>query len=256
MKMNGTAAAVPTAIPPSEVALTRLVSNPLPATIPDVVTLMQAIDNVLPSNDGLKWFNKLYLMVTQEVMKRPPAAGWNDPAWLTRLDVIFAGLYFSALRTWGTSRGATPSAWTALLESRYRPDVARIQFALAGMNAHINHDLPPALIQAGRQLHVPPREGTREYADYQHVNDLLVAVEPAAMQYLATGILGEIAEDLGKFGQVFAMWSVRKARDTAWHNAEILWDVRGIPTIADRYMDVIDGMTGFAGRGLLTPVKV
>lgn len=244
----------PPAAPPSEAALTKLVSTQPPTSIPQVVAKMQAIDAILPANDGLKWFNKLYLMVTQDVLNRPPGTVWNDPTWLDRLDVVFAGLYFNALRLWGTNRAAAPSAWEALLEARYRPGIARIQFALAGMNAHINHDLPLALVQSCTAMKIPPHEGTPEYADYENVNNILVAVEPQAMQYLATGIIGEIAEDLGKFGRLFAMWSIRAARNTAWHNAEILWEVRGIPTLADRYMDVIDGMTGFAGRGLLMPI--
>ena len=36
---------------------------------------MQSIDALLPNNDGLKWFNKLYLMVTQEIDGQPPATG-------------------------------------------------------------------------------------------------------------------------------------------------------------------------------------
>jgi len=32
------------------------------------------------------------------------------------------------------------------LNRRNRTDIARIQFALAGINAHINHDVPLAII--------------------------------------------------------------------------------------------------------------
>ncbi len=45
----------------------------------------------LPSSDGLKWFNLLYLKVTQQVETHPPPDGWENPLWLTRLDVVFAG---------------------------------------------------------------------------------------------------------------------------------------------------------------------
>ncbi len=243
-----------TAIPPSEVALTQLVSGPPPATIEQVIARMRAIDAILPSNDGVKWFNRLYLMVTQDILSRTPPGGWKQPLWLSHLDVVFANLYFGALLDWGRNRAATPGAWEALFEARYRPNLARVQFALAGMNAHINHDLPFALVRTGNEMGIPPRDDSPQHVDYQAVNDILAAVEPQAMQVLATGIIGELAEDLGRFGQLFAMWSIRRARDTAWHNAQILWELRSMPMLFDRYQDVIGGMTGFAGRGLLTPI--
>ena len=55
-----------------------LVSGPAPVTIADVVARMQAIDAQLPSNDGIKWFNRLYLMVTQQVDLHPPGGGWKS----------------------------------------------------------------------------------------------------------------------------------------------------------------------------------
>ena len=51
---------------------------------------MQNIDTLLPDDDGLKWFNLLYLFVTRQVRDNPPANGFADVAWLTRLDVVFA----------------------------------------------------------------------------------------------------------------------------------------------------------------------
>jgi len=36
---------------------------------------------------------------------------------------------------------AVPSSWNAMLRARFTAGIDRIQFALAGMNAHINHDL-------------------------------------------------------------------------------------------------------------------
>jgi len=74
--------------------LLEIVSSAKPSTIGDVVAVMQNIDGVLPGNDGLKWFNKMYMMVTQEIDAQAPAGGWKDAAWLTRLDVVFAGFYF------------------------------------------------------------------------------------------------------------------------------------------------------------------
>jgi hypothetical protein len=47
--------------------LLPIVSAAQPVTIADVIQVMQNMDDLLPNDDGLKWFNKLYLMVTQEI---------------------------------------------------------------------------------------------------------------------------------------------------------------------------------------------
>src|SRR5579872_1843042 len=69
-------------------------------SIDDVVGTMQAIDNLLPSADGLKWFNLLYLTVTQKVDSAVAAQQWKDSAWVARLDVVFAQFYFRAISNW------------------------------------------------------------------------------------------------------------------------------------------------------------
>src|SRR5579863_3026265 len=112
-----------------------------PQSISDVLQLMQTIDNTCVDEDGLKWFNWLYLEVTQAVETRVAAGGFNDPAWLADLDVQFARLYFGALAS-ALRDQSSPGCWQALFERRNQTAVARIQFALAGINAHINHDLP------------------------------------------------------------------------------------------------------------------
>jgi hypothetical protein len=223
-------------------------------TIEQVIAVMQGLDAALLPGDGVKWFNLLYLRVTQGVYARPPATGWANKAWLTRLDITFAQLYFDALTTWSTSPATVPRAWAALFAARGRQDIERVQFALGGMNAHINHDLPLALMQTSAETGVVPDRNSPEYRDFEAVNGILSAVEPEALQFLATGIIGVVAQDLGTLGNVLAMWSVQTARDTAWTNAELLWQVRGMPAARDGLLLVLDRMTGFAGRGLLLPV--
>src|SRR5579859_2338239 len=125
-------------------------------SIGEVIQVMQSLDKMLLSTDGLKWFNLLYLSVTQAVYREPPAGGWNDQQWLTRLDITFARLYFDALAFSCTDQTKVPRAWMALFESRENPAIERVQFALAGINAHINHDLPLAAMQTGKDLRIPP----------------------------------------------------------------------------------------------------
>ena len=232
--------------------LIQIAGGPPPATIADVLTLMQRIDSLLPNSDGLKWFNLLYMRVTQQVDSNPPSGGWEASAWLTRLDVVFAQFYLTAILNWLKDPANVPGSWKALFEARFYPGVERIQFALAGMNAHINHDLALALLQADSELNLVPGKTSPQHDDFEHVNGLLEAALPQALQFLATGILGELAQDTGKIGRLLAIWNVRAARDLAWDLADHLRSLTGIErTMA---LTVQDQITGVVGRSLLLAV--
>ena len=196
--------------------LYNLVNAPALATIADVIARMQAIDALLPPTDGLKWFNRLYLMVTHQVDLNPPGGGaWQSPVWLLRLDVVFAGCYFRAVA--GARSGQPiPSAWSAMFEARHRTGIDRIQFALAGMNAHINRDLALALLATNADLNIVPASCSPEADDYQAVNQLLNSMMPSALTMLATDTLGVLAQDTGKVGRLLAFWDICRARDLAW----------------------------------------
>ena len=235
-------------MPSTDQPLLSLVTATPPTTIAEVIALMQAIDAILPPADGLKWFNRLYLMVTQQVDLNPPNGQWQSPAWLTRLDVVFANLYFSAVA--GSLTGATiPSAWSALFESRYQPNIDRILFALAGMNAHINHDLALALVSTDAELSVTPDANSPEHTDYQSVNALLQTLMPATLTMLATDTLGVLAQDTGKIGRVLAFWDIVQARNLAWDFANQL---RILPTpLQPAALAAQDSLTGALGRAIL-----
>ena len=232
----------------SDQQLYDLVSGPAPDTIAGVIARMQAIDALLPSNDGLKWFNRLYLMVTQQVDLQPPGGAWRSPVWLSRLDVVFAGLYFSAAAS-SLGGQSAPAAWNVLFEARFRAGIDRIQFALAGMNAHINHDLALALLATDAELNVVPAADSPEHADYQSVNGLLNTLMPATLTMLATDTLGVLAQDTGKTGRLLAFWDICHARDLAWDFANHLRSLPGLTREAA--LSAQDAMTGTLGRALL-----
>jgi Family of unknown function (DUF5995) len=225
-----------------------LVSGPASATIADVITRMQAIDALLPANDGIKWFNRLYLMVTQQVDLHPPGGAWRSPVWLIRLDVVFAGFYFNAVASF-LSGHDVPSAWSALFEARYRTGIDRIQFALSGMNSHINHDLALALLATDAELNLDPALDSPEFADYQSINVLLNTVMPSALTMLATDTLGVLAQDTGKIGRLLAFWNICRARDLAWDFANHLRSLAG-PS-RDVALSTQDALTGALGRAIL-----
>jgi len=234
-----------------DLELSQIVCAPTPATIKDVISRMQAIDALLAPHDGLKWFNRLYLMVTQQVDQHPPEGGWKNPDWLLRLDVEFAGLYFNAVQALLTAK-EVPSAWDALFEARHQPGIYRIQFALAGMNAHINHDLALALLNTDLESNVVPALDSPQHADYLSVNELLNSLMPSTLSMLASDTLGGLAEDTGKVGQLLAFWNICEARNLAWDFADHL---RILSALARNVaLSAQDKMTGALGRAILCAV--
>jgi len=237
------------AVAQEDQALYAVVGVKAPATIDEVIACMRSIDALLANDDGLKWFNRLYLMVTEQVDLHPPDGGWKDAGWLLALDVIFAGMYLRAVAGCLNGEDGVPGSWRALMESRHRPGVDRIQFALAGMNAHINRDLALALVATNAQRNVTPTLDSPQHADYEAVNGLLNTVMPSALTMLASDTLGVLAQDTGKVGRLLAFWDICKARELAWGFGSSL---RGLPEVAqDVAMTAQDQMTGVIGRAIL-----
>ncbi len=172
----------------------------------------------------------------------------------TTLDVVFANLYLTALRQGTAAVAAAPSAWRPLLLARPDRGIAKLQFALAGMNAHINRDLPVAIVQLYQATGGAPDRSDAHYADYQRVNAVLEAVETRVKAEFATGIIGVVDAAAGQLDDVVAMWSIRAARDAAWTHAELLWNLRQLPKLQNDFLTTLDNFTGFASRGLLAHV--
>jgi hypothetical protein len=224
-----------------------------PLTIERVIERMRTIEAELPERDGVACFNRMYLRVTEQVLEAVEGRKFRNRVFLERLDVIFAGLYLDAYSQGERDADRAPKPWVPLFESRGRGDVAPIQFALAGMNAHINHDLPIALVQTAGELGIRLRRPSAEWADFEDVNEILERTEDEVKRWFATGVLGELDRAFGRVDDVIAMWSVSRAREHAWIAADMLEEVRGSPTLRDGWLTALGRMVGFAGRGLLCP---
>jgi len=225
----------------------------VPQSIADVLQTLQTIDSVCLDGDGLKWFNWLYLQVTQAVAERDAGGGFTDPAWLAQLDVQFARLYFSALKS-SLSGQATSTCWQVLFTGRNQGAIARIQFALAGINAHINHDLPEAILTTCQVTGTTPDHSGMHYSDYTALNSTLDSLIESAKHSLNVRLFGGALPPLSHLEDTFAAWNVSAARESAWQNAEHLWQLRTIPSLASSFIDVLDGFTTVIGKALLVPV--
>jgi hypothetical protein len=224
-----------------------------PQTIADVLRSMLAIDAVCVDGDGLKWFNRLYFQVTQAVENQVNAGGFADAAWLSLLDVEFAKLYFSALRGFLVNNECS-GCWYAMLSVRNEEKIARIQFALGGVNAHINHDLPAAIVATCEKSNITPEHGTPQYADYTDLNNTLDGLIETAKKELHVRLLGDPLPPASRLEDSIGAWGTATAREQAWNHSEALWELRHLPAIAEGYLDGLDGLTTFGNKLLLVPV--
>ncbi|HMI98278.1 MAG TPA: DUF5995 family protein [Gaiellaceae bacterium] len=209
-----------------------------------------------PRGDGVAAFSALYLRVTEGVDEGLGATTFEEPNFVTQLDITFANLFFDALDAYMRNPASAPHAWVPLFEQRSRRRIEPLQFALAGMNAHINRDLPVAVVSTCTALRVELLRESREHADFERVNTLLAAVEANVRRAYLTGWVAFVDRLLHPFGHlddVLAIWSVESARDAAWANAETLWSLRNEPALAGAFLETLDKTIGFAGRGLLVP---
>jgi hypothetical protein len=224
--------------------------RPVGASVQDVIARLRRIDDELPPGDGAAVFNRMYLTVTETV-----AAGLEgdtvfvDPVFMEQLDVTFASLWIEA---YDAGVHQVPRAWAALFERRHDRGVLPIQFALAGMNSHIGHDLAVAVIQTCRQLDTWP-EHAGVHHDYEAVNQLLAACESKVRRSFLTAAGQDVDAHLGPVVHIVNSWNIDKARDVAWVNVETMWAIRQVGSLADRYRAALARTVGMASRCLLTP---
>ena len=221
-------------------------------SVAGAITVMEAIGAALPAADGLACFNRMYLDVTRQVNSQLGQGFFADPAFMTHLDVAFANLYFAAAGAAGTP-AAVPLAWRPLVEQRAAAGIEPVQFALAGMNAHINHDLPVAMVSTCTALATSPQAGSH-LADYQKVDQLLDAAEQSVRQSFESAAELAVDRHLSAVASLAANWTINSARDLAWNNCLLLWAVRDNPVARGLFLDTLAASTALASRMLLVAV--
>ena len=229
-------------------------------SIAEAITRMEAIDASAPASDGVACFNRMYLEVTQQLDKDLGQQFFADPAFMTRFDVAFANLYFDAVdAAAGQSADAAagqstvPLAWRPLFERRGETGIEPIQFALAGMNAHINHDLPMAVVATCVDLATTPTAGTH-LADYQKVDGLLDAAEQSVRQSFESSTELAVDRHLQAVENLVCNWTINSARDLAWGNALLLWELRDDPFLRGLFLGNLAASAALASRLLLVAV--
>jgi hypothetical protein len=225
------------------------------STIDEVFAGLSGIVEALPPDDGIRCFAEVYGEVTADVRATVQGVTFSNPAWLERLDVVFANLFFQALHLFLANDPATPRAWFPLFEARADSSKLPLQFAFAGINAHINRDLPVALVKLGEEMNVPVSTSRPEHGDYVAINPILADVEQRIKARFLTGPVALADELAGKLDDVLANFGIDEARAAAFTNGEALWALRGNAFLSAKFIDTLDGLVGFAGRGLLVSIR-
>lgn len=223
------------------------------ASIGEAIARMQQIEASLPSADGVACFNRMYLEVTQDVEVPLSQGFFADPAFMEALDVAFANIYFVAFDAAAGPTNEIPAAWLPLIQARSDTRIYPIQFALAGMNSHINHDLPIAVVETCTRLGSAPDQGTL-HADYQKVDALLDAAEQSVRQSFESGVSLQTDRDAQAVLNLVANWSINSARDVAWDTAMALWMSRHVDQVEKLLMDGLARTVAMASSCLLVAV--
>jgi hypothetical protein len=214
-----------------------------------VVGRMRQVAAGLGPRDGVAVFNTVYVEVTREVARRLAAGAFEDAGSAAELAVRFAGRYLSAVEDDAQGRRA-PACWRPLLRMRAHRDIHPLQFALAGINAHVGHDLALAVVDTCRAT---GRELPALEADFDHVGEILTDIEVRVREVLMPGPdLLDLADPLT---HLVGSWSLDRARDAAWAAARLLWALRGTDDAYDECVHRLDTGVGLIGRLLLTPVR-
>jgi len=117
------------------------------------------------------------------------------------------------------------------------------------MNAHIDHDLPMAIVSTCRWANVAPGRGTAQYTDYTAINSVLDGLIDSAKKTLNLTLPGDVLPKVSHVEDMIAGWDLAEFREQAWNTAQCLWpEPAGAQSMR---MDVIDTLVAGMNKLLL-----
>lgn len=233
--------------------------QPVVASVEEAIARQEAITQYIEatsprgSADGVACFNYLYTVITKRVLKGIEDGFFQDRVFMTHLDVVFANRYFNALRASVQDPPKTPRSWDALIERRDDTRIESIQFAVAGVNAHVNFDLALSVFETCKALRTEPNSGTQR-DDYEKINRIFSEEMASLRQHYEDGLAREIDKAASPVLNIISDWSVDAARDAAWEVAEHIWTLDRFGINENMIIKRLDRLAALSGKLLLTPV--
>jgi hypothetical protein len=177
------------------------------------------LESLQAAGDERQYFHATYQRTTIAVAEEIKRGGFADPEWVERWDVVFADIYLDALEA--ALAGREPSRpWAIAFGAR--AGLPALRHVLLGMNAHINYDLPQALVAVITDEQFNDRELlARREADHQAI-DTVLASRVAAEDDELTAVSGPgtlLDRALRPFSRLGTQRFLREAREKVWANA-------------------------------------
>jgi hypothetical protein len=184
----------------------------------DIDDVLVKLRGVIDNHRGspMVFFPAVYRATTARVQAGIQQGTFVDGARMGRLVTAFANRYLVALGAAPVQDGSSGRAWQVAFEAAARPYTMILQHVLAGMNAHINFDLPLAVIEVASGGNIAELE-----ADFNAINDILTALlDP--VQEVVNGfspLLNILDKVGGRTDEALVTFSIGTARAEAWHEA-------------------------------------
>ena len=171
--------------------------------------------------DARRFFHATYLRTTQAVADEIARGGFTDDEWVRHWDLVFADLYLDALQA--DQRGVAVSGpWRVAFDAgRRQPELPPLRHVLLGLNAHINFDLPQALIEVISSADFDsPQVLARRQADHRHLDSVLQArVGAEDAELAAVSVVTPLDRLLRPANRAASRRILAEARAKVWHNA-------------------------------------
>lgn len=196
-----------------------------PHAIVAVVEAMRKRLGAMPARSSRRAFLGTYLRTTLAVATAVGEGVFEDGPWVERWDVEFAGFYLGALDA-DLAGTRVPRPWRLAFDAP--ADLPPLRHVLLGINAHINFDLPQALLAVipDEDFADPVIVGRRR-RDHQKIDGILsgrVAAEDAEFgPRSARSLLDRALTPLNRLG---SRRFLREAREKVWHNTMELQQAR------------------------------
>ncbi len=168
--------------------------------------------------DHYRFFLGTYQRTTEAVGAAIDESGFEDPEWVERWDVAFAELYLEALDAQQSGvPGAAPRPWRLAFEAPAQ--LPPLRHVLLGINAHVNYDLPQALLAViSDEDFADSALMDRRRRDHERIDGVLssrVGAEDVELSASGKAFLDKLLTPLNRLG---SKRFLRESRQKVWHN--------------------------------------